>query len=157
MKKSGVREMKLLVKTPAIWPETEPWSVGITSLYSLPLRYIVFHFQGNHDVLNILNTHFHSEFQTSSIFALGPPHKVRWSLGSYSTTSSPKASGKGHRNEQGFHSKPSPRVPSMKGQYRKEDFLPTAQSSELVKEIDRTRGASEPWGLLVPSLSLSKV
>lgn len=115
--------MKLLVKIPAIWPETkpwyietEPWSVGITSLYSLPLRYFVFHFQGNHDVLNILHRHFHSEFQTSSIFALGLPHKVGESLGSYSATSSPEASGKGHQNEQGFHSKPSPSVPSMKGQ-----------------------------------------
>lgn len=115
--------MKLLVKTPATWPETdpwyietEPWSVGITGLYSLPLRHVVFHFQGDHDVLKVLNTHSHSEFQTSSIFALGPPHKVRGSLGSYSTTSSPKDSGKGHQNEQGFHSKPSPGVPSMKGQ-----------------------------------------
>ena len=40
----------------------------------------------------------------------------RRGLGSYRATSSHKASGKCHQNEQGFHSKSFPRVKSMKGQ-----------------------------------------
>lgn len=127
--------MKLLVKIPAIWPETEPWSVGITSSCSLMTKPHCVPFQGNNDVLNVLHRHFHSNFKPAQSLSRSTPQGRRESGFIQCNLYSPEASGKGHQNEQGFCSLVFSQTIKHERAIEKGDFLPTAQRSGWLRKL----------------------
>lgn len=87
------------------------------------------------------NTHLHS--------SVNPSQSLPWvnPIGGVSGYKPEKLQSldlrKSSPNDQGFRSKPFPHAQNIKEHQRNEDFLPIAQSSELVKEIDGS-GALAP-------------